>query len=170
MCAINGLTADSKCDNELRTAYGRKFEKLKFRPLYIQMFVEAWINNDFYQHALNVYDHSTGDIEILSGRLEVLKRWIIKDEDDPAVLYGLVCNEYEFWKSVVVPDDDSDQTDMVATLKVCGLNYVAKQFGDGQIKQKLQNKNSKTKALEQIGTVGGTRCCSLVRRMWISTG
>lgn len=85
--------------------------------------------NDFYQHALNVYDHSTGDIEILSGRLEVLKRWIIKDEDDPAVLYSLVCNEYEFWKSVVVPEDDSEQAGMIATLKVSGLNYVAKQFG-----------------------------------------
>jgi hypothetical protein len=284
VCSVNGLTADSTRDNALKTAYGRKFEQLRFRPLYVQMFVEAWINNefsyprydtyedllkytlereqekwllildgdqeccnsfirlivranisgkiaihdipdiykedwnkverfiknhsfpgkqrqeekisvvtavcqnvgdeseeivpmfpdiikeymfyyysdeealpeimseiwqnaaadftifitrcltdfpenDFYQKALNVYDRSTGDIEILSGRLEVLKRWIIKDEDDPAVLYGLVCNEYEFWKSVVVPDDDSEQADMVATLKVSGLNYVAKQFG-----------------------------------------
>lgn len=61
--------------------------------------------------------------------MEILKRWIIKDEDDPVVLYSLVCNEYEFWKSVVVPDDDSEQADMVAMLKVSGLNYVAKQFG-----------------------------------------
>jgi hypothetical protein len=63
---------------------------------------------------LNIYDHSTGDIEILSGRLEMLKKWIIKEDDDPAVLYSLVCNEYEFWKSVVVPDDGSEQADMVA--------------------------------------------------------
>lgn len=284
VCAVNGLTADPKRDNELKTAYGRKFEQLRFRPLYVQMFVEAWINNefsyprydtyedllkytlereqekwlrtldgdqaccnafirlivranisgkiaihdipdiykedwnkverfiqnhsfpgkqrqeekisvvtavcqnvgdeseeivpmfpdiikeymfyyysdeealpeimreiwqnaaadftifitrcltdfpenDFYQYALNVYDHSTEDVEILTGRLEILKRWIIKDEDDPVVLYSLVCNEYEFWKSVVVPDDDSEQADMVAMLKVSGLNYVAKQFG-----------------------------------------
>ena len=61
--------------------------------------------------------------------MNVLKRWIIKDEDDPAVLYSMVCNEYEFWKSVVVPDDDSEQADMVAILKVSGLNFVAKQFG-----------------------------------------
>lgn len=284
VCAVNGLTVDSKRDNELRAAYGRRFEKLKFRPLYVQMFVEAWINNgfsyprydtyedllkytlareqekwlltldgnqeccnsfirliiranisgeiaisdipdiykddwkkvesfiqnhsfpgkqrleekvsvvtevcqtvgdeaekivpmfpdiikeymfyyysdeeslpaimseiwqnaaadftvfitrcltdfpknDFYPYALNVYDYSTGDIEILLGRLEVLKRWVIQDEDDPIVLYSLVCNEYEFWKSVVVPIDDIEQADRVGTLKVSGLNYVARQFG-----------------------------------------
>lgn len=85
--------------------------------------------NDFYQHALNIYDYSTGNVGILTGRLEVLKRWIIKDEDDPAVLYHLVCNEYEFWKSVAVPEDDPEQADVVAMLKVSGLNFVARQFG-----------------------------------------
>ena len=284
VCAVNGLTSDLARNNELKTVYGRKFEQLRFRPLYVQMFVEAWINNDFsyprydtyedllkytldreqekwlltldgeqeccnsfirlivranisgkiainnipdiykedwkkvekfinnhsfsgkqrqeekisvitsvcqnigdeleeivpmfpdiikeymfyyysdeellpeimseiwqnvaadftifitrcmtdfpkndfYNHALNVYDHSTGNIEILLGRLEILKRRIIKDEDDPVVLYSLICNEYEFWKSVVVPDDDSEHSDMVALLKVSGLNYVAQRFG-----------------------------------------
>lgn len=64
-----------------------------------------------FMKALNIYDHSTGNIKILSGRLEMLKRWILKEDDDPAVLYGLVCNEYEFWKSVVIPDGDCEQAD-----------------------------------------------------------
>lgn len=56
VCAVNGLTADSKRDHELRTAYGRKFERLKFRPLYVQMFVEAWINNDFSYPRYDTYE------------------------------------------------------------------------------------------------------------------
>ena len=97
--------------------------------LFITRCLTDFPENDFYQYALNVYDHSTEDVEILTGRLEILKRWIIKDEDDPVVLYSLVCNEYEFWKSVVVPNNESEKADMVAMLKVSGLNYVAKQFG-----------------------------------------
>lgn len=284
VCSINGLPEDSERNKELRIAYGRKFEWLKYRPMYVQLFVEAWIFNDFsfprydsyedllryalereqekwmsaldgdqeccnafvrlivranisgslntnsipelykndwrkidtfiknhsfpgkqraevkktviaticqnngadtiaivpmfpdiikeymfyyyfeedsleetmkeiwqnaaadftifitkcltdfpdnafFIKALNVYDDTTKDIDVLTGRLNVLKRWEIKEDDDPAVLYKLVWNEYEFWKSVTLPADNSEKKDMVGVLKVSGLNYVAKQFG-----------------------------------------
>lgn len=32
--------------SELYEAYGRKFERLRFRPLFVQLFVEAWIDNN----------------------------------------------------------------------------------------------------------------------------
>lgn len=86
-------------------------------------------DNAFFIKALNVYDDTTKDIEVLTGRLNILKRWNIKEEDDPAVLYRLVWNEYEFWKSVTLPTDNSEKQDMVGVLKVGGLNFVAKQFG-----------------------------------------
>lgn len=284
ICALHGLATDPDRDRELRSAYGRKFEKLKYRPLYVQLFVEAWINNgfsfphydtyedilrytlereqekwlnilegdqeccnsftrllvranisgslntnnipdiyrkdwnrvesfisnhsfpgqqrnevktailtsfcqndesgateiiplfpdiikefmfyfyaeedtlhevmkeiwqnaasdftvfitrclsdfpdnDFYKTALNIYDDATKDYDVLAGRLNVLKRWEISEDDDPTVLYGIVRNEYEFWKAVTVPADGSEDADEIGILKVCGLNYAAKQLG-----------------------------------------
>lgn len=45
ICAKNGLPADNIRDKKLRDAYGGKLEKLQFRPLFLQMFVESWIEN-----------------------------------------------------------------------------------------------------------------------------
>ena len=77
VCAINGLTADSKRDNELRIAYGRKFEKLKFRPLYVQMFVEAWINNNFSYPRYDTYE------DLLQYTLErEQEKWLLTLDGD----------------------------------------------------------------------------------------
>lgn len=96
--------------------------------LFITRCLTDFPENDFFQRALNAYDQSTEDINALLGRLEILKRWVIKDDDDPIVLYRLVCNEYDFWKSIVVPKDNSTHAEMMAMLKVAGLNFVAEQF------------------------------------------
>lgn len=45
ICAKNGLPADRIRDEKLRASYGGKLEQLQFRPLFLQMFVEAWIEN-----------------------------------------------------------------------------------------------------------------------------
>lgn len=51
VCEKCGLPKNPKRDKSLRDAYGDKFERLQFRPLYVQMFVEAWILNGFsYPH------------------------------------------------------------------------------------------------------------------------
>lgn len=281
VCAINGLEADSDRDSMLRKAYGNKFEKLTFRPLYVQIFVEAWIENDcilprydhfeelltyllekeqerwldaldgdqtccnsfihlllranisgslsldhlpayykndwdtiqhfvsahsfpgrqqrekiqallhsicqnieddkqaivpmfpdiikeymfyfymdeerlpsvmnelwenaahdfsvfitrcmtdfpendFYKRALNEYEQSTANVEILLGRLELLKKWTVNPEDDPRVLLGIIDNEYAFWKTIVLPNENPEE---VALLKLTGLNMVTKQYG-----------------------------------------
>lgn len=46
VCKQNGLDNNPKRDDELYSIYANKFERLRFRPLYVQLFVEAWIHND----------------------------------------------------------------------------------------------------------------------------
>lgn len=46
VCFRAGLPADRMRDETLREEYRRKFEKLQYRPLFVQMFVEAWIGNN----------------------------------------------------------------------------------------------------------------------------
>lgn len=45
VCLSKGLPTDRKRDERLRKTYGTKFEKLQYRPLFVQMFVEAWADN-----------------------------------------------------------------------------------------------------------------------------
>lgn len=45
ICEKKGFPADRSRDQKLKEEYGRKFEQLKFRPLFLQIFVEAWIDN-----------------------------------------------------------------------------------------------------------------------------
>lgn len=46
VCSKQGLPKDHSRDIKLKDEYGRKFEQLKYRPLFVQIFVEAWIEND----------------------------------------------------------------------------------------------------------------------------
>lgn len=45
ICTKNGLPTDRTRDEKLRAAYGGKLETLQFRPLFLQMYVESWIEN-----------------------------------------------------------------------------------------------------------------------------
>ena len=45
ICSLNGLPDDCDRDKKLREQYEDKFEQLRYRPLFVQMFVESWINN-----------------------------------------------------------------------------------------------------------------------------
>lgn len=46
VCQSKGLDADAQRDRKLMELYGRKYEHLRFRPLFLQLFIEAWVNND----------------------------------------------------------------------------------------------------------------------------
>ena len=83
--------------------------------------------NNFYKKALNKYESSTLDINVLFGRLDMLKKWVINENDDPVVLYNLVHNEYEFWKSIVIPETEGEK-EKATLLKVSGLYFVVEQF------------------------------------------
>lgn len=43
VCSKEGLPKDSARDIKLKEDYGRKYEQLSYRPLFIQIYVEAWI-------------------------------------------------------------------------------------------------------------------------------
>ncbi len=49
ICKKRGLPADRYRDEQLKYEYAQKFEQLKFRPLFLQMYVEAWIDNGCVQ-------------------------------------------------------------------------------------------------------------------------
>lgn len=86
-------------------------------------------DHDFYKHVLQVYDANTTNTEVLLGRLRLLEKSVIEENDDPAVLIGIIDNEYEFWKRIVLPNDGSDRSEELALLKMTGLNLVARQYG-----------------------------------------
>lgn len=45
VCELRGIPKDRTRDLQLKEQYARKFEQLKFRPLFLQIFVQAWIDN-----------------------------------------------------------------------------------------------------------------------------
>lgn len=84
---------------------------------------------NFFMHALNAYNKATEDIEVLKGRLSLLEdRWIQPGED-PQAFFRLIDNEHKFWASVIVPEGDNKNKEVLASFKVAGLNKVATHLG-----------------------------------------
>lgn len=77
ICSNNGLETDSARDVVLKNAYGAKHEKLQFRPLFLQLFVEAWINNGY---SFPAYDGIEGLLSSLLEREQ--QRWLAAFECD----------------------------------------------------------------------------------------
>lgn len=77
VCKNNGLEKDSTRDIALKNAYGDKHEKLQFRPLFLQLFVEAWINNAY---SFPTYDGIEGLLNSLLEREQ--QRWLNAFERD----------------------------------------------------------------------------------------
>lgn len=86
-------------------------------------------DQEFYKQALNAYDFSTKDIELLKGRLEFFKNRLIQKGEDPQAFWDLIDNEHAFWSSVVVPEERGEEQDVIATFKVAGLHRVAEHVG-----------------------------------------
>lgn len=82
----------------------------------------------FYKQAINAYQASTEDIDVLVGRLDMLRSRLIQKGEDPQVFWDLIDNEYAFWSAVIVPDEEKAK-DYIATLKVVGLHKVAQHIG-----------------------------------------
>ena len=56
ICKKKGLPFDNHRDKMLKDEYGSKFEQLRFRPLFVQMFVESWIENGCTQVTYRDYE------------------------------------------------------------------------------------------------------------------
>ena len=90
VCKKHGLPKDHSRDISLKVEYGRKFEQLKYRPLFVQIFVEAWIENDCkhprydgFEDLLEVIlkreqerwlDNVCGDIKTVNALIRILIR------------------------------------------------------------------------------------------------
>lgn len=84
VCAYKGLPHDSVRDKDLREQYRAKFEHLRYRPLFVQLFVEAWINSDF---VFPKYESFTGILENVLTREQ--GRWLEAVDGNQAV-----CNAF----------------------------------------------------------------------------
>lgn len=82
----------------------------------------------FYKQAINAYQASTEDLEVLLGRLDMLRNRLIQKGEDPQVFWELIENEYAFWNSIVIPEEE-EQKDRIAAIKVAGLHKVAQHIG-----------------------------------------
>lgn len=71
ICERRGLPADKKRNQELRQSYKKRLEKLHYRPLFLQMFVESWIDNGC---SATRFDNFTGLLEDILKREQ--ERWL----------------------------------------------------------------------------------------------
>ena len=83
----------------------------------------------FFTDAINGYKASTKDYEVLVGRLRMLDGRFIQKGEDPKVFWDIIDNEYQFWKSVEIPEEKSEETDLLAGTKLTGLYKVAQNIG-----------------------------------------
>lgn len=85
VCTSHNLPKDNQRDNKLKQQYWRKFETLRFRPLFVQLFVEAWINNGCETPR---YDSFEGIFENIILREQ--ERWLDFLDNDRAVCSSLI--------------------------------------------------------------------------------
>lgn len=83
VCASRGVSDDYTED--LYEAYSNKYERLRFRPLYLQLFVEAWIENG---RTIPQYDSYTQLLESLLEREQ--KRWLDAVSQNQSVCNALI--------------------------------------------------------------------------------
>ncbi len=129
--------------------------------LFITRCMTDFPENGFFRQALNKYEEETTDVYILKGRLEMLQKRIINDNDDPVVLLNIIDNEYGFWKGVAIPQDGSEQSDLLAALKVSGLNMVARQYGGWSVYDVSQI----LEVIDEALSVPGGRGAQLVKQV-----
>lgn len=82
----------------------------------------------FFKQAIQAYEASTQEADVLAGRLAFLENRFIQKGEDPQVFWDLIDNEHRFWGSVAVPEKDGEK-DQIAILKVAGLHKVAEHIG-----------------------------------------
>lgn len=79
ICAGKGLPSDPYRNRMLREDYAQKFEQLKFRPLFLQLYVEAWVDNGCIQIE---YRNDTDLLETVMRREQERMLHLVQDEID----------------------------------------------------------------------------------------
>ena len=85
--------------------------------------------NEFYKKALNSLQINYNDLEVLKGRIELLRNEYLRKKADDKVAIDIILNEFEFWKHIQVPVDNAQLSETYATTKIAGLSFVAEMIG-----------------------------------------
>lgn len=85
VCVSHKLPPDRKRDKRLREEYWSKFETLRYRPLFVQLFVEGWIDNGCQTQR---YDSFDGILERVLLREQA--RWMTLMGEDKQACSALI--------------------------------------------------------------------------------
>lgn len=85
VCLQKGLPQDKGRNTQLRKAYTEKFEQLKYRPLFLQIYIEAWIDNGCRQVSYSGFE------SLLEATIQKeQERWLNATNNDPSVCEALL--------------------------------------------------------------------------------
>lgn len=128
-------------------------------PRDFSIFIKRCINDfpskPFYRNVLN--NVTLDDKESLVGRLELLKQRTIKDDEDPIIIFNIICGEYEYWKAINATDE------ILSLLKLSGLNFAAKQFGAWS----LYDVSNMMEAIDESLLVEGSDATQLMKQFFL---
>lgn len=82
----------------------------------------------FFDEALNAYDRSDLELDVLTGRLDMLIHLKKKTEEDLFVFLDIIENEHIFWNGLVLKNNQSTDFEELSALKVSALSWIAKQI------------------------------------------
>lgn len=118
VCERHDLPADSQRDRTLMDEYEKKFEQLRFRPLFLQVFVQAWIKNG----QTNIDYHSYWDLlnAVLDREEERLLHMLGKDTVIMSALLRLLA------RACVSPLDASRLPESYIGDWICIEQYIKK--------------------------------------------
>ncbi len=97
--------------------------------VFIRRCMTDFPGNDFYTKALNIYEESSRDYQVLVGRLELLRKSHFCATDNYSVEKKIIFNEYAFWKAIKIPDGHNQEQEVLSWTKVEGLALVAQHIG-----------------------------------------
>ena len=117
----------------------------------------------FFTKAINAYQVSYDDPEALAGRLNMLAGRLIQKGEDPQVYWDILRNEYHFWNGIVVPEDGSEQAEILAVVKLTGLYRVAQNLGGWSI----YDLNAVEEVVDQMLSVRGGKAVELLKKTYL---
>ena len=74
----------------------------------------------FFKRVLKEFDENTQNIDVLVGRLKLLEKRTVDENDDPMVLISIIDNEYAFWRQIKIPEEDTKKEE-IDVVKLTGL-------------------------------------------------
>ena len=117
----------------------------------------------FFKRVLKEFDENTQNIDVLVGRLNLLEKRTVDENDDPMVLISIIDNEFAFWRQIKIPEEDTKK-EKIAVVKLTGLNLVAQQYAGWA----LYDISYTMEALDEMCNVQGGEGVSALKQMFLS--